>query len=104
MPRDLLTQIAWNKKCLLIFDTPEHVDSENMKLNIGYGSFQTNLSSLTRLPYTAALHGYLTRQPCPAALPGSLARQHCPAALKKSYKLNNRRVRKPAELQYAILV
>jgi hypothetical protein len=31
MLRDLLTQIAWNKKWLLILDTPEHVDSENIK-------------------------------------------------------------------------
>jgi hypothetical protein len=39
MLRDLLTQTAWNKKRLLILDTPEHVDSENIKLKIGYGSF-----------------------------------------------------------------
>jgi hypothetical protein len=29
--------IAWNKKWLLILDTPDHVDSENIKLKIGYG-------------------------------------------------------------------
>jgi hypothetical protein len=33
MLRDLLTQ-----KCSLILDSPEHVDSENIKLKIGYGS------------------------------------------------------------------
>jgi hypothetical protein len=35
----LLTQIAWNKKWLLILDSPEHVDSENIKFKIGCGSF-----------------------------------------------------------------
>jgi hypothetical protein len=43
--RHLLTQIAWNKKWLLILDTPEHVDSENMKLKIGCGSFLYQLFS-----------------------------------------------------------
>jgi hypothetical protein len=38
MLRDELTQIAWNKKWLLILDTPEHVDSENIKFKIGCGS------------------------------------------------------------------
>jgi hypothetical protein len=32
MLRDLLTQIAWNKKTYLILDTPEHVDSEKRKM------------------------------------------------------------------------
>jgi hypothetical protein len=49
MLRDLLTQIAWNKKWLLILDTPEqtpeHVDSENIKLKIGCGSFLYQLFS-----------------------------------------------------------
>jgi hypothetical protein len=43
--RDLLTQIAWNKKWLLILETPEHVDSENIKLKIGCGSFLYQLFS-----------------------------------------------------------
>jgi hypothetical protein len=30
MLRDLLTQIAWNKKMLLILDTPKYVDLENI--------------------------------------------------------------------------
>jgi hypothetical protein len=45
MLRDLLTQIAWNKKWLLILDTPEHEDSENIKLKIGCGSFLYQLFS-----------------------------------------------------------
>jgi hypothetical protein len=36
MLRDLLTQKCSHKKRLLIFDTPEHVSSENIKLKIGY--------------------------------------------------------------------
>jgi hypothetical protein len=32
MLRDLLTQKCVNKKRLLILDTPEHVDSENIKI------------------------------------------------------------------------
>jgi hypothetical protein len=35
MLRDLLTQKCAHKKRLLILDTPEHVDSENIKLKIG---------------------------------------------------------------------
>jgi hypothetical protein len=35
MLRDLLTQKCVHKKRLLILDTPEHVDSENIKLKIG---------------------------------------------------------------------
>jgi hypothetical protein len=45
MLRDLLTQIAWNKKWLLILDTPEHVDSKNIKWIIGCGSFLYQLFS-----------------------------------------------------------
>jgi hypothetical protein len=50
MLRDLFTQIAWNKKGLLILDTPEHVDSENIKLKIGFcGSFLYQLFSKRNL-------------------------------------------------------
>jgi hypothetical protein len=35
MLRDLLTQKCVDKKRFLILDTPEHVDSENIKLKIG---------------------------------------------------------------------
>jgi hypothetical protein len=35
MLRDLLTQKCSHKKKLLILDTPEHVDSEKIKLKIG---------------------------------------------------------------------
>jgi hypothetical protein len=45
MLRDLLTQIAWNEKWLLILDTPEHVDSENMIFKIDYGSSLNQLFS-----------------------------------------------------------
>jgi hypothetical protein len=44
--RDLLTQIAWNKKWLLILDTSEHVDSENIKLKIGCGLWELPLPTL----------------------------------------------------------
>jgi hypothetical protein len=37
MLRDLLTQKC-SHNFLLILDTPEHVDSENINLKIGYGS------------------------------------------------------------------
>jgi hypothetical protein len=36
MLRDLYTQKCSHKKWLLILDTPEHVDSENIKLKISY--------------------------------------------------------------------
>jgi hypothetical protein len=45
MLRDLLTKIAWNKKWFLILDTPEHVDSENIKLKIGSRSLLYQLFS-----------------------------------------------------------
>jgi hypothetical protein len=45
MLRDLLTQIAWNKKWLLILDTPEPVDSENIRFKIGRQSFLYQLFS-----------------------------------------------------------
>jgi hypothetical protein len=42
MLRDLLTQIAWNKKWLLILDTPEPVDSENINFfqNVIFNSYK----------------------------------------------------------------
>jgi hypothetical protein len=45
MLRDLLTQIAFNKKWLLILDTPKYVDSENIKLKIGRRTFLYQLFS-----------------------------------------------------------
>jgi hypothetical protein len=39
MLRDLLTQKCSHKKRLLILDSPEHVDSENIKLKIGQPTF-----------------------------------------------------------------
>jgi hypothetical protein len=38
MLRDLLTQIACNKKQSLTWYAPEHVDSEKRKMNIAHGS------------------------------------------------------------------
>jgi hypothetical protein len=37
MLRDLLTQIAWNKKPSLTWYAPEHVDSGKRKMNIAHG-------------------------------------------------------------------
>jgi hypothetical protein len=45
MLRDLLTQKCGDKKKLLILDTPEHVDSENIKLKIGSWSLLDRLFS-----------------------------------------------------------
>jgi hypothetical protein len=42
MLRDLLTQKCVHKKSLLILDTPEHVDSENIKFKIGHRCLPTN--------------------------------------------------------------
>jgi hypothetical protein len=41
MLRDLLTQIPRTFKRLLILDSPEHVDSENIKLILGHGPSPT---------------------------------------------------------------
>jgi hypothetical protein len=43
--RDLLTQKFVHKKRLLIVDTLEHVDSENIKLKIGPWSYLNQLFS-----------------------------------------------------------
>jgi hypothetical protein len=45
MLRDLLTQKCVDKNKLLILDTPEHVDSENIKLKIGPRSLLDQLFS-----------------------------------------------------------
>jgi hypothetical protein len=49
MLRDLLTQKCVNKKRLLIMDTPEHVDSENIKLKIGSRSLNEFKSHFERV-------------------------------------------------------
>jgi hypothetical protein len=45
MLRDLLTQKCAHKKRLMILDTPEHIDSENIKLKIGSRSWLYQLFS-----------------------------------------------------------
>jgi hypothetical protein len=45
MLRECLTEIRWTRKCLLFLDTPEHVDSENINLKIGHGSYLYQLFS-----------------------------------------------------------
>jgi hypothetical protein len=45
MLRDLLTQKCAQKQRLLILDTTEHVDSENIKLKIGRRTFLYQLFS-----------------------------------------------------------
>jgi hypothetical protein len=45
MLRDLLTEKCEHKKKLLILNTPEHVDSENIKLKIGSRSLLYQLFS-----------------------------------------------------------
>jgi hypothetical protein len=45
MLRDLLTQKCAQKNRFLILDTPEHVDSENIKLKIGFRSLLYQLFS-----------------------------------------------------------
>jgi hypothetical protein len=45
MLRDCLTQIRRTSKWLLFLDTTEHVDSENINLKIGHGSYLYQLFS-----------------------------------------------------------
>jgi hypothetical protein len=48
MLRDLLTQIPRTFKRLLILDSPEHVDSENIKLILGHGPLLYQLCGIFR--------------------------------------------------------
>jgi hypothetical protein len=45
MLRDLLTQKCSHKKRLMILDSPEHVDSEKLKLKIGHRPLLNQLFS-----------------------------------------------------------
>jgi hypothetical protein len=57
MLRDLLTQIAWNKKPWLILDTLKYVDSEKRKMKIAQimggpsTNFKKNKTEIAFSPY-----------------------------------------------------